>query len=52
MSDDKPNVPYWHLYTDDEGISRQKRCALTRFELKVCSRLPRRNGRARSTMTG
>jgi hypothetical protein len=29
-----PTVPYWHLWTDATGISRQKRCAMTRFELK------------------
>ena len=34
MSDTKPSVPYWHLYTDEEGISRQKRCEMTEFELK------------------
>jgi hypothetical protein len=33
MSDDKkPTVFYWHLWTDAEGISHQKRCALTAFE--------------------
>lgn len=31
---DKPVIPYWHLYTDDEGVSRQKRCFLTEFEMK------------------
>ncbi len=31
---DKPTVPYWHLYTDPQGISRQKRCMMTAFELK------------------
>ena len=34
MSDDKPSVPYWHLYTDDDGMSRQTRCAMTAFESK------------------
>lgn len=37
MSDDagaKPTVPYWHLHTDADGISRQTRCAMTEFELK------------------
>jgi len=34
MSDSKPSVPYWHLYTDDDGVSRQKRCEMTEFELK------------------
>lgn len=36
MSDSgrKPRVPYWHLYVDDEGVSRLERCALTQYELK------------------
>jgi hypothetical protein len=25
----QPRVPYWHLYTDADGITRQRRCALT-----------------------
>lgn len=34
MSDDeKPTVAYWHLYVDDDGISRQKRCVMTEFEM-------------------
>jgi hypothetical protein len=27
-------IPYWHLWTDEDGISRQKLCALTEFEFK------------------
>lgn len=37
MSDDagaRPTVPYWHLHTDTDGISRQTQCWLTEFELK------------------
>jgi hypothetical protein len=30
---DRPSVPYWHLWTDPDGVSRQKRCFLTDFEL-------------------
>jgi hypothetical protein len=30
----KPTIPYWHLWTDADGISRQKQCAITEFELK------------------
>ncbi len=30
----KPSIPYWHLWTDDTGISHQAQCALTAFELK------------------
>ena len=33
MSDETPTVPYWHLYTDEAGISRHRRCAMTRFAL-------------------
>ena len=34
MSDEaKPRIPYWHLWCDDGGVSRQTRCALTEFEL-------------------
>ena len=28
-----PQIPYWHLWTDDDGVSHQTRCALTHFEL-------------------
>ena len=31
---DKPTVPYWHLYTDGEGVSRQVECRMTEFQLK------------------
>jgi hypothetical protein len=31
---DKPVVCYWHLWTDPEGVSRQKQCAMTQFSLK------------------
>jgi hypothetical protein len=34
MTPDKPSVGYWHLWTDSEGISHQKRCALTHFDLQ------------------
>ena len=30
----KPAVPYWHLWTDVDGVSRQKRCAMTDFEFQ------------------
>lgn len=35
MSDEKPVVPYWHLYTDEDGVSRQRRCQMTAFEMKT-----------------
>ena len=31
---DAPAMPYWHVYVDADGVSRQARCELTRFELK------------------
>lgn len=34
MSDQpSPSVPYWHLWTDEQGISHQCECSFTRFEL-------------------
>ena len=30
----KPTLSYWHLWTDDDGVSHQQRCELTNFELK------------------
>ena len=30
----KPKMPYWHVYVDDEGMSRQQRFELSNFELK------------------
>jgi hypothetical protein len=33
MSED-PSVPYWHLWTDACGISRQTQCRMSEFELK------------------
>ncbi len=29
----KPSVPYWHLWVDAEGVSHQRQCALTNYEL-------------------
>jgi len=34
MSETAPTVPYWHLWTDAQGVSHQQRCALTQFELR------------------
>jgi hypothetical protein len=33
----KPVVPYWHVWTDDRGVSRQSRAALTDFDLQSMS---------------
>lgn len=30
----KPTVPYWHLWTDADGVSRQTHCAMTEFKLQ------------------
>ncbi|HET9148436.1 MAG TPA: cupin domain-containing protein [Acetobacteraceae bacterium] len=30
----KPEVPYWHLWTDEKGVSHQKQCFMTAFEFK------------------
>lgn len=32
--DDQPSVAYWHLWTDDDGVSHQARCELTGYTLK------------------
>jgi hypothetical protein len=32
-----PRIAYWHLWTDEQGVSRQSRCAMTEFELKSIS---------------
>ncbi len=34
---EKPCVAYWHLWTDQDGVSRQTRCELTAFESKSMS---------------
>ena len=30
----RPSVPYWHLWTDEAGVSSQKQCSLEEFGLK------------------
>lgn len=32
-----PRVPYWHVWTDDGGVSRQTRCAMTEFAFESIS---------------
>ena len=32
VNPEHPKIPYWHLWTDDEGITHQTRCDLTSFE--------------------
>jgi hypothetical protein len=31
--DAPPKLPYWHVWTDDDGMTRQTRCELTGFHL-------------------
>jgi hypothetical protein len=47
---EEPHVGYWHLWTDGEGISHQKRCVMTEFELKSIEQpaAPQWQGRAMS----
>lgn len=34
MSENQPpKIPYWHLWTDADGITHQTRCELTNFEM-------------------
>lgn len=33
----KPSVPYWHMWTDENGVSHQDRCELTDFKNDVIS---------------
>ncbi len=41
----KPRVPYWHLWTDDAGVSHQVRCELEHFEWQgVGGAAPQWNG--------
>jgi hypothetical protein len=32
-----PEVPYWHVWTDENGVSRQDRCRLANFEFASIS---------------
>ena len=34
MSETKPAIPYWHVYTDAEGASRQERFSLSNFQFQ------------------
>jgi hypothetical protein len=33
-ADAGPTIAYWHLWTDDNGVSHQSRCEIDRFEFK------------------
>jgi hypothetical protein len=30
----RPSIAYWHLWTDEKGVSHQTRCELTDWELR------------------
>jgi cytochrome c peroxidase len=32
-----PTVPYWHVWTDEKGVSHQKRCEMSAFKLESIS---------------
>jgi predicted outer membrane protein len=34
---DKPSVSYWHVWTDEKGVSHQNRCEMTAFEFQSIS---------------
>ena len=34
---DSPEVPYWHVRTDENGVSRQDRCRMSGFEFASVS---------------
>jgi len=34
MTGAPPKLDYWHVWTDDEGVTHQTRCALTDFEMQ------------------
>ncbi|HEY7300783.1 MAG TPA: cupin domain-containing protein [Xanthobacteraceae bacterium] len=37
QTDEKPQLAYWHLWTDADGVSRQTRCVMTEFNLESIS---------------
>jgi hypothetical protein len=49
----KPTIPYWHLWTDEDGVSRHARCEIEQFDFKgVGDAAPQWNNRqARSEAT-
>ena len=34
---DSPEVPYWHVWTDENGVSRQDRCRMSAFQFASVS---------------
>ena len=45
----KPSIPYWHIYTDTEGVSRFVQCAMTELEWKALSSAPQWQGHKATT---
>ncbi len=39
-----PKIPYWHLWTDDDGATHQTRYALTDFDWRAWAVKPRLSG--------
>ena len=37
MPGKKPTVSYWHVWTDQKGVSHQKRCEMSAFKLQSIS---------------
>jgi hypothetical protein len=46
---EKPTIPYWHLWTDEHGVSHQTRCAMTEFELQSMNPPARPQWKGRKT---
>ena len=39
-----PTVSYWHVWTDENGVSHQNRCELSALSFRVSRRVPRHRG--------
>lgn len=37
MANEKPEVGYWHLHVDADGVSHHKHCVMSDFEMKPVS---------------
>jgi hypothetical protein len=34
---ENPDMPYWHVWTDENGVSHQDRCTMSNFEYSIIS---------------
>ena len=34
VANEPPKIPYWHIWTDEYGVSHQQRCELDHFDFK------------------